>query len=156
VTDINQNYIRPTTFCKIPGDSDLIPSGFQGTLPILWVFNSSVSVTRKIRFGTANVPGFLQVIKIRHFSQCVTNIFTFTWWEQISVGLEHPPISHEQEGVVEGEEGVQNSDCGVRTKITKGEERISQGKSVSEQCRRLSVVINNFISPISYQMAVLW
>jgi len=70
-----------------------------------------------------------------------TNIFTFTRWEQISVGLEHPPISHKQEGVREGEEDVQNSGCGV----TKDEERISHGKSVSEQCRSLSVIINHFI-----------
>jgi hypothetical protein len=61
------------------------------------------------------------------------------------VGLEHPPTSHQQEGVGEGEKDLQNSDCGVRTKITKDEERISQGKSVSEQCRSLSVIINNFI-----------
>ena len=66
-----------------------------------------------------------------------TTIFTFTWWEQISVGLEQPPTSHKQEGVEEGEEDVQNSGAGVRTTITKDEERISLGNSVSEQCRRL-------------------
>jgi hypothetical protein len=52
--------------------------------------------------------------------------------------------TNKQEEVGEGEEDVQNSDYGVRTTITKDEERISQGKSVSEQCR-ICVIINNFI-----------
>ena len=63
VTDINQNYIRPTRLCKTPGEWDPIRLGFPGTFPILRAVNRCY----KIRFGTANVPGTLQVIKIRHF-----------------------------------------------------------------------------------------
>jgi len=76
-----------------------------------------------------------------------TNISTFTRWEQISVGLEQPPISHKQEGVREGEKDVQKSDCGVRTKITKDEEWVSEGKSASEQCRSMSIISDFKLSP---------
>jgi len=42
---------------------DSISLGFTGTLVVLWVLRSSVPVSRKIWFGTPNIPGFCTLEK---------------------------------------------------------------------------------------------
>jgi hypothetical protein len=44
-------------------DRDSISLGFPGILAVLWVLRSSVPVSRKIWFGTPNVPGFCTLEK---------------------------------------------------------------------------------------------
>jgi hypothetical protein len=72
---------------------------------VLWGLKSSVLVYRKIRFGTPNVSGFCQVLKIRHLS-IRTSILTFPRYKKTSVGEGQPSTSHYWEGTEEGEEGV--------------------------------------------------
>jgi hypothetical protein len=43
---------------------DPIRPDFPGTVSVLWILQSSVPVSRQIRFGTLNVPALFQVIKL--------------------------------------------------------------------------------------------
>jgi hypothetical protein len=52
-----------TLFASQCVDRDSISLGFPGTLAVLWVLRSSVLVSRKIWFGTPNVPGFCMLEK---------------------------------------------------------------------------------------------
>ena len=60
-----------------------------------------------------------------------TNILTFPRWEKTSTGAGQPSAGHKQEGTG-GEEDVEIGDCRVWSETAKGEERICEGKLVSE------------------------
>jgi hypothetical protein len=47
-------------------NSDSILPLFPGAVPVLWILKRSVPVSRPIRFGTRNVPGFPKLLKL-HF-----------------------------------------------------------------------------------------
>ena len=69
-----------------------------------------------------------------------TNILTFPRWEKTSTGAGQPSAGHKQEGTG-GEEDVETGDCRVWSETAKGEERICEGKSVSELSLIIIIII---------------
>jgi len=69
----------------------------QGIVPALWLVKNYVPLSRKIRRGTPNIPGFFRVIK-KTLLPMSTNILTFPPWEKGCTDVNQPLTERNRRG----------------------------------------------------------
>jgi hypothetical protein len=121
-------------------------------VPILLFLKSPVPVYNSIPFGTSNVLGCFPY----DVSDNADEHVTFSRREKTSVRLGKSSTGHKREGTAEGSAGVWISVHSVCTETAKGGERKRKGRSVSEQCVVVvMMIVNNSKTLLRYSFEIV-